>query len=816
MDFIDFDSFGGNGASKDQNLPQPQPALSLPITSNIENLGKRISSFSLTRNLLKFDDSSNGENSHDNGNLMNETTVINKENEIAEKYAKLSMNLLKKDENTSHNNGITYNSDDERSAGVHNIKNSENQTRTTLSTRLSRVLNDSLSDSLIREIFTNLEDKFNDNDLAFEELIEPGFQGSVARKKLRGKIENELIKNQSLVLKEYQPIIRQLRIIEDRLNKVNTLNKITNEKINKNYKFSNEFNHQVNELNESKKLLSLKKNLLIAFKDQFTLNEYEEYVLTTGEINDEFFQTLRKAESINEKCSILLSIDNPQLGLKVMSKSNQIINKSLERIISFSNRTLNNLYSLSRSRLSTLHKCLRYLKNKLNYFSSIVNTFTEQRSKVLIDEFLNQVQGNLDNGSSISAPSGKSQRSSSISSDHSNSRPIFISAHDPIRFIGDLMAYVHSIVVNESETISSIFTLEVPESDEEVKEFKNIVDDIIDKILKALSRPIKTRIDQIIASQTRLSLLYSIYNLVELYALMFTKQLPNNSELLLTVKQLVYSSQDRFKTIISNRLATIKSSNSAKLDLNLDLQPPEWIVEFYSDILPIIDQMTTDTIFNLSKSDHQEFSTLIVNKPIEIFYEHIKENNLIEDKRDNIIIKLNFLDLTLSKIMPITLLNDKAIEVNEIINELVIELTQVQLDVLLNNCNLYDYYNIVQMICPITDDFFDVSIYEPIKENKLYNKEDIVKLNDIIQEFIPNALIDVQQSLMKLNSPMIVTDVITNSSLTFVKFYEKFNLINLEYLQQTFTWNSLELATLLGVEEEFFQQDRLDSLSPSV
>ncbi|KAK6465315.1 oligomeric complex COG6-domain-containing protein [Scheffersomyces coipomensis] len=803
MEFLDFDSFNSNVDKDDQNLPQPQPALSLPITSNIENLGKRITSFSLARNLLKFDEPSS------TNTVNSEFQEATKENDLAEKYAKVSMTLLKSDE--THDNEHAYNSDDERSAGLHNANSSEVQTRATLSTRLSRVLNNSLSDSLIREIFWNLEDKFGTGDQTLEELIEPGFQGSISRKKLRGKIEAELIKTQGLVLKEYQPIIKQLRSVEDKLIKLNELNLSTNEKINKNYKFSNEFNKQVAELNESKKLISLKKNLLVAFKDQFTLNEYEEYVLSTGDINDEFFNVLKKAEAINEKCSILLSIDNPQLGLKIMSKSNQIINKSLERIITFSNRTLNNLYALnSRSKLIILQQCLRYLRNKLNYFSSIISTFTDQRSKLLIDEFLNQVQGNLDQNGSVGS-SGKSQRSLSISSDHSSSRPVFISAHDPIRYIGDLLAYIHSVVVNESETITSIFTLETPENENDVKEFKIIIDDVINKILKALSKPVKTRIDQIISSQTKLATLYSIHNLLELYSIMFSKQLPANSELLLTVKQLVESTQDRTKSVISNRLATIRNSNSARLDVNLDLQPPEWIVEYYADILPIIDQMPGETIFDLPKQSHDEFLKLIVNDPIDIFKEHIVDNKLIEDKRDVLIIKLNFLDLTLSKIMPITILSDKTIEINELINELVNELTQVQLNVLLKNCEVYDLYNVVQMICPLSDEFFEVSIYEPIKENKLYTKEEMIKLNEVIQNYIPNALIEIQQSLMKLNSPMIVSDIITNSALTFINFYEKFNLINIEYLNEAFSWNTIELATLLGVEEAYIESTRLYS-----
>ena len=80
--------------------------------------------------------------------------------------------------------------------------------------------------------------------------------------------------------------------------------------------------------------------MLISFKEKFTLNEYEEFVLNSGDLNNEFFTTLARAERINENCSILLSLDNPQLGLKIIAKSNQMINRSIDRIVSYTNKTL--------------------------------------------------------------------------------------------------------------------------------------------------------------------------------------------------------------------------------------------------------------------------------------------------------------------------------------------------------------------------------------------------------------------------------------------------------------------------------------------
>lgn len=764
MDFIDFDTFTKDASGSDNDVfPQPQPPLSLPIASNLDQFSKKLSNLVLPGNILN----------NDNTKPSNEISEVDN---VMEKYAKMSIDLIKRETGDVQ----LENEEDSKESSV----------RTSLSTRLSRVLNDSLSDATIREIFSNLQERFDKESNGYVvDLIELGIVGSMSRKKFKGRIESELIRNQLNILKQYQPIVKQLKQIEVKLNKLNELSVQTNDKINKNFDFSNKLNLEIKDLNDNKRLIGLKKNLLISFKEKFTLNEYEEFVLNSGDLNNEFFTTLARAERINENCSILLSLDNPQLGLKIIAKSNQMINRSIDRIVSYTNKTLGNMYSLSsKSRLATLHQCFKYLQNKLNYFNSIVNTFSESRSKVLVDEFNRQVQGDFEvNGQG---------RSSSISSD---SRPIYMSAHDPVRFVGDLLAYVHSVSVNESETITSIFTM----GDDNDKEFENIIQDVTDKILQSLSRPIKARVEQIVSTETKLSTLVQIFNLVELYNIMFTKQLGKAGNIVETVKQLIKVCQDRIFMIISNRLATIKNKNLTKLDLNLDLQPPEWIIEFYSDILPIVDQITTETILNLSPEENEKFLNLIVNEPIQVFNEHVDHNKVFSEKKDVLIIKSNFLDLILSKTIPVSLLSEKVLEVNEMIDKLTEEITQLELNNMLGQCGLYDYFNIINMICPFSDDFFEVSIYEPIKENKLYTKDSFVQVDEKVQEFFPSAMIEMQQSLLKLNSPIVVNQIIDNSFMQFVKFYCKLDLINKEYLDFSFTWSDMEIATLVGIEDVY-------------
>lgn len=727
MDFIDFESYA-------DDLPQPQPALSLPIASNIESITKH---FNLNLSVPKNDQP--------------------EEDAVAKKYASLLLSLLK--ETPTNNDPVV--------------------SPTSLSTRLSRVLNTPLLDAAIRDIFATLEAR-TDN---IANLVEPGVVGLLARRQFRGTVESDLIRSQSLLLKEYQPVIRQLQKLQDRVANLNNLHDLAVAKIASGMASTEKLSSAVSSLRSEKNSLHLKKELLASFRKNFTLNEYEHHVLELGDINDEFFDVLRRAELISDRCSILLSIDNPQLGLKIMNQVNGVVSKALDRIVSYTNKTLANLYSLTtRSRLETLHRCLRYLKTKMTFFSSIVNGFVESRSKVIVDEFLVQVNGDLDR-----------------LEDSVSGRPLVLSAHDPLRFVGDVLAYVHSVVVNENELIRSIFALDL-ESADETSEFDAIAADVTLKALTALARPIRSKLDQVVLSEFNLLTLYQLFNLLDLYAIMFTKQLPRG-ELIATLQDLIKLAQDKITGIVKNRLVAIRSSNSAQLDITPDLQPPEWIIEFYFDILPILDQVHTETVMNLPNNQHASFLRLIVNEPIDIFTSHVASTKSLS-QRDQLILKQNFLDLVLSKIMPLSILSDKTIEVSDLMAELTTSLTTHQLLSLFGECGLTNYYNIVNMICPFDTDF-DVAVYQPITENKLFTKDLLTEVNEKLQQFLPTALLDIQQSLLKINSPMIVNEIITNLLIEFVKFYKYFGRVVEEYLEPIFVWTDHEVATLLGVEQTY-------------
>lgn len=737
MDFVGFESFS------DDPLPLPQPTLSLPLKSNIENLGLKLSNFNQLRNLLSQ-------------NTLEDDASEDTGVRLAEKYALLSLRVL----GTGHENDVST----EKTAPKDDTRVSA------LAKRLARALNPSLPDATVRELCTRLEAKITD----IQSMVDPGVVGSMARKNLRGEIESDLIRSHAAVLADYSKTVKGLKFLGERVASLDALVEETNSMLARDHELTSKLTTLVDDLAQKRVSVNLKKGLLASFRQMFTLNEYEEYVLSSGDINAEFFSALAHAEEINEKCLVLLALDNPQLGLKVMAKNNELINRSVDKTLAFCNRSLSNLYLLNnKARVDTLHMCFRYLKRRPGHFGAVVNAFVDSRSAVLLNEFSQQASGN---------------ESTTIS----DSRPVFYSSHDPVRYIADLLAYVHSVVVNETETVSGLFA-------EEKEEFASTVDDIVLRALGSLARPIKSQIDSLLSVETKLPVLYQMFSHLDLYQMMFAK-LKHGEKLTAAIAETIATSQEKLVTVVTNRLATVRNSNQAQIDLSVDLQPPEWIIDFYAELLPIVDAVPTETVFNLSVEEHAKFLELIVDEPIAIFNGHLALVAKSLNKRDVLIFKQNFLDVVLSKIMPLSLLSDKVLELNHVINDYSAELTTIQLGTLLEDCELTDFYNVVNMICPV-DEYFDASVYQAITENKMFTKEIVSRTNDTIHTVLPTALLDIQLALMKLNSPMIVNDIITDSSTRFTRFYKLFGAIVEEFMEETLlTWSDHEVATLLGIE----------------
>ena len=743
MDFVTFETF-----SDHDDLPSPQPSLSLPLKSNIENLSAKFHNLKDFTSLLKH-------------NHTQELENVSLGSKLADQYARASLEMVE-----------TLNKDDPNTT-LEGFSSGDTMFNA-LSLRLSRALNSSIGDTRLRELITALEPKILDD----VQLIDPGIDGSIARKNLRGDIEADIIKLSTSQLADYTKTVTNLKFLGDSLQSLNDLVEDTNSLLAKSSLNATHLRGEVSQIVDDKVKVDMKKSLLVTFREKFTLNEYEEFLLNSNEINLDFFKALERAEAINEACPVLLALDNPELGKMVMNKVSTLVNKARHTIITFCNKALSNTHMLyNQERLSVLDLCLQQFKKRPDQLAVILDAFVEARSSALLNDFDSQMGGQVDKRYELA---------------REEYRPVYYSSHDPLRFITDMLAYVHSSAANESETISGLFKSDNTSS--------STCDEIVNRVMTSLSSPVRTKIEQIITVEVNLKKLYQIFNILELYLVMFKKDI-HTLGISSSIEGCMESLRQKFKILLTSRLSAVQESNLAKLDLSSDLQPPEWIIGYFSDLLPILDSMQTPTIFGARQDEHEQFLELIAERPTKIFLNHLELVSNKFNKKEKLIFQLNFMDLINSKIMPLSILNDKMLDINHTINDLSAKIVEFQFQALLADCGLIDHYNIMNMIYPTEDEISEASLYLTVSESKSFTTELLILADDKIKTTIPTSLLDMQLNLMRINNPVIVDDIISTCFSRFLTFYNLLTEVVSNFICFTsFNWSANELATLLGID----------------
>lgn len=853
MDFIfDYDSdqpsAGGDGNMSVNLLPVPALPLNLSnLNSYREDLTQRFSNLNILKNLQQK------QLRQDQLDLLGEidpldyTGVANKDDEqkdLAQKYAKLSLDLIKgQDDKDSKFNSYMIDGASVPDAAKPTL---------VLSARLSRVLGTSNFDSGIKELLLLLQTRIQEqqqqapqhgeNDtllnIDYNSLTDTGLVGSISRRKLRNEIENDLLKQQFQTLKSFQPIVTKLMITKDKLNVLNKLNQELVEILENSATKTKTYQASVSELTKQKDLITLKKLLLKNFQKNYTLTRYEEFHLINDDIDLEYLQILNKAEDIYKNCSILLSMDNPQIGLSIMNEMSEIIQLSTKRIVNFIKKQFQSFFLMgnnsdldSQEKHSVFKKSLIYVINsKSEYLAEIMEELVNSRSKILVEDFLSQVNGYDE---SLQGQNNKNKKKNK----RDDNRPLMLSIYDSKRFVSDILAYLHDTIVNEKELLNNLFDLEddiiasyeIETMDTSVKDIVNLVDEVIEKDINVLTKSLRTRIEQIVRSENKLVVLQSMHQLFDLYKIMYSKALKSKkSELINTVAELQRLTLERMLSVTKQKLNIIQHKNKNGQEdeyieeIDDDLNIPEWLIEFYGIITPLFGNLDSgdDTFMNFSAKDDVSFKEMIFDNVLDIIDVEISQNSL--NVKQQSVFKLNCYDFISTKLITLRLMNSKWQILNDKINELKVKLCKVQFDLLLKGTNLQDIYNLINMIFALDNDFFDISIYEPIVENKLFTFKFFKEINFKLMEVLPLALIDYQQEeLKKLLSPSIANDISVDSSTDFVNFYYKLWLITRKYLtidspndvdpdnfdkHPVFKWGDMEVATLLGCADHYAAQ----------
>lgn len=339
----------------------------------------------------------------------------------------------------------------------------------------------------------------------------------------------------------------------------------TNELISKTTKLQNEKLEVENKLKVADKFIS-----------KFQLkNEELVYLSETNDsgLHPEFFNTLAKVKLIHENCLVLLRTNQQTAGLEIMEQMAMYQEASFERLYRWVQNECRLMCNDSVEVTDFLSTAMLTLANRPILFKYTLDEYCNSRRNAIVKLFIDALTKGGANG---------------------NPRPIELNSHDPLRYMGDMLAWIHQSTASENEFLRSLFR-KFKENPEHEKNIKDSLGTIMDGVCRAL----KIRVEQVLVSQHD-TILYKISNLIKFYEYTIRSRINETSELISTLDEMYTLSYKMFLNSLNIHATRLLEKTEPP---GYDLMPSEDFRKTLALLKDIFDSYNNSVVSLDSKKD---------------------------------------------------------------------------------------------------------------------------------------------------------------------------------------------------------------------
>lgn len=347
------------------------------------------------------------------------------------------------------------------------------------------------------------------------------------------------------------------------------------------------------ELISRKQDTEAKSTLLTAFTSHFLISTTDLNLLTSSAepLDDRFFDILTRVKNVHRDCEILLGSENQRLGLELMEQTTRNLDAAFKKLYTWIQREFKGLDLEDPHISSSIRRALRVLSERPTLFQNCLDFFAEARQSTLAEAFHAALTG-----------------SSGVA------KAIEFSTHEPLRYIGDMLAWVHSTAVSEKEALEGLFisdaddiskalaatkasepwariprrqssfgsasstsTTALGEDDGEKREpvFNPhaALASLISRNLSAACATLSSRIDVAIRNSGDPVLQFKTFNVLDFYRGIFTKLLGPEAALVRLIQTLESNALTQFENTIEEEIRVATS----EVVVNEDLSPPTYL-----------------------------------------------------------------------------------------------------------------------------------------------------------------------------------------------------------------------------------------------
>ncbi|XP_022737867.1 conserved oligomeric Golgi complex subunit 6 [Durio zibethinus] len=331
-------------------------------------------------------------------------------------------------------------------------------------------------------------------------------------------------------------------------------------------------------LKQELEVTTQKQEIVSCFLRDYQLSPQEINALRDEELNENFFKALSHVQEIHANCKILLRTHHQRAGLELMDMMAMYQEGAYERLCRWVQAECRKLGDTDNPEVSELLKtAVQCLKERPVLFKYCAEEVANMRHNALFRRFISAL--------TRGGPGGMP-------------RPIEVHAHDPLRYVGDMLGWLHQALASERELVLALLDPDaLIDAGSTANRFsKNVENDsgkieadltfVLDRIFEGVCRPFKVRVEQVLQSQPSLIISYKLSNTLEFYSYTISDLLGRQTSLCNTLWALKDAAQKTFFEILKSRGEKLLRYPPL---VAVDLSPPPAVREGVSVLLEIIE-----------------------------------------------------------------------------------------------------------------------------------------------------------------------------------------------------------------------------------
>eukprot|EP01132_Coremiostelium_polycephalum_P009376 gene9376-11518_t len=386
---------------------------------------------------------------------------------------------------------------------------------TTLSRKIQKVLDIRLDSEDLNQSLTELSNFYSNNSIQ-------------ARRNLRNDIERRYLDINNQFLDQFTLLNKNIEDLAQDFEDIKKCSDDICDHLNSTNQVSSTLLNQAKKMFDDLKEVETKEEIINQFLKKFNLTEEEESALQKRDIDSTFYSTLDRLTEIQLECKRNLSSNQYQRATyEIQAIIGQHQEKAYRKLYSWIKEEARNTLQKEAPEITKgLSNALSALQARpllLRYCLEDISTY---RSKVIGTGFITAL--------TLGGPNGVP-------------RPIEINAHDPQRYLGDMLAWIHQTLASEFEILSLLLgkiTIKIPLFDDNNQEqqqdnnhqnstishstsdqdISNISEQIepIHKVLsssfESVSRPLSIRVEKILQSKPGVTVIYKMVSVLDFYS----------------------------------------------------------------------------------------------------------------------------------------------------------------------------------------------------------------------------------------------------------------------------------------------------------